>query len=211
MSDKLLPCPFCGGKASFDSVPIPANEEDATPNSGGHFIECEKCNASTALVFPLKDDVTQELMQRWNDRTGGNIEADRRAQAIIDKMFLEAQEGMPGTPWRVEQPYVVELRDWAVTRIAKLKRQLTAADAAFKLVQQDCVNLTEKVIPNIKESADQKFKEHTTAVALFINELYAIMVDPCAEGILPVNECQEALIKAALRDRENSQKRECTP
>lgn len=59
--EALLPCPFCGGKASFGT--------GASEGVGGHFIECGKCNASTALVFPLKDDVTRELLDRWNARS----------------------------------------------------------------------------------------------------------------------------------------------
>lgn len=54
------------------------------------------------------------------------------------------------------------------------------------------------------EAAERQFKDHTVAVGLFLNELYVTMVDPCAEGVVPVDECKNALIKAALRDRENA-------
>lgn len=49
---------------------------------------------------------------------------------------------------------------------------------------------------------DEQFKAHTEAVADFLNELYAIMVDPCAEGTITVAEMKDALIKAAIRDRD---------
>src|SRR5258705_13701026 len=51
--------------------------------------------------------------------------------------------------------------------------------------------------------AEQRFKAHTEAIMIFLNELYGIMVDPCAEGVIKVQDMKDALIKAALRDREN--------
>lgn len=44
--------------------------------------------------------------------------------------------------------------------------------------------------------------EHTAAVSDFLNELYAIMVDPCVEGTITVAEIKKALIDAALSQRE---------
>lgn len=49
---------------------------------------------------------------------------------------------------------------------------------------------------------DQRFEIHTRAVNDFLNELYAIMVDPCAEGTISVEEMKTALIAAAIRDRD---------
>ena len=57
MSEKLLPCPFCGGRA----------EEDRT-DEGGEFIKCSNCNCATALFFPLMDDVTDLKISAWNIR-----------------------------------------------------------------------------------------------------------------------------------------------
>lgn len=56
---KLLPCPFCGGCASY-------GESD----DGGWFIACtsKECQASTNLVYPLKDDVRAVLAEKWNSR-----------------------------------------------------------------------------------------------------------------------------------------------
>lgn len=48
------------------------------------------------------------------------------------------------------------------------------------------------------------FTRHTEAVKEFLNELYAIMVDPCTEGSITVSEIKEALIKAAIRDRDTT-------
>lgn len=53
-------------------------------------------------------------------------------------------------------------------------------------------------------AAPPDFQAHTKAVSKFMNELYAIMVDPCAEGEITVAEMRDSLIKAALRDRERA-------
>jgi hypothetical protein len=49
------------------------------------------------------------------------------------------------------------------------------------------------------------FEQHTRAVADFLNELYAIMVDPCAEGSITVDAMKKALIDAAIRDRDRAE------
>lgn len=53
------------------------------------------------------------------------------------------------------------------------------------------------------EEARELFRIHTKHVADFNNELYAIMVDPCAEGEIKVSDMCDALRAAALRDRED--------
>jgi hypothetical protein len=62
---ELLPCPFCQGQAQFGSVPI---THAAHHTEGGAYIECTECQASTALVFPMKSDAKPELSERWNRR-----------------------------------------------------------------------------------------------------------------------------------------------
>jgi hypothetical protein len=52
----------------------------------------------------------------------------------------------------------------------------------------------------------ERFEKHTQAVADFLNELYAVMVDPCAEGTIAVDEMKAALLAAAIRDRDTSEK-----
>ena len=64
-SDRLKPCPYCGADAEI------GEEQD-----GGHFVQCinSACGASSALLFPLMDDVKHLLLERWNKRcdTGGD-------------------------------------------------------------------------------------------------------------------------------------------
>jgi hypothetical protein len=50
--------------------------------------------------------------------------------------------------------------------------------------------------------AGQVRHEHTEAVKEFLNELYAVMVDPCAEGSIKVSDMKAALLAAALESRE---------
>jgi Lar family restriction alleviation protein len=57
----LKPCPFCGGKASIINVEEPSN-------IGGKVVQCEKCEASTRVWFPIKDAVDQILREAWNRR-----------------------------------------------------------------------------------------------------------------------------------------------
>ena len=63
----LKPCPFCGGDAYFGVVGIDGGDED-DPNFGGRYIQCDTCNASTMLMFPLKESVDQALADAWNAR-----------------------------------------------------------------------------------------------------------------------------------------------
>ncbi len=44
--------------------------------------------------------------------------------------------------------------------------------------------------------------EHAEHVKEFLNELYAVMVDPCAEGTITVDEIKRQLLTAAIRDRD---------
>ncbi len=50
--------------------------------------------------------------------------------------------------------------------------------------------------------AGQVRHEHTEHVKEFLNDLYATMIDPCAEGTRTVAEMQEALLSAARETRE---------
>lgn len=50
--------------------------------------------------------------------------------------------------------------------------------------------------------AAQVRHEHTEHVKEFLNELYAVMIDPCAEGTISVSDMKAALLAAAIRDRD---------
>ena len=65
-SDRLKPCPFCGGAAEMGCVRSESGEE---PNEGGYFIACLACDASTGLRFACGDDPKPLLIEQWNRRT----------------------------------------------------------------------------------------------------------------------------------------------
>ena len=64
-----------------------------------------------------------------------------------------------------------------------------------------CCKVEAAILDGRKE-LDAKFVAHTEAVGDFLNELYAVMVDPLAEGTITVAEMKDALLKAAIRDRD---------
>jgi Lar family restriction alleviation protein len=63
-SDRLKPCPFCGGDAEFNVVQGDKGDQDI----GAHFIGCLKCAACTRLVSPCGDDPKTILIETWNKR-----------------------------------------------------------------------------------------------------------------------------------------------
>ena len=64
-NDRLKPCPFCGAAAEIITL---AGEDD--PGVGAQCVQCTSsaCGAASGLVYPLMDDVTDLLHERWNKR-----------------------------------------------------------------------------------------------------------------------------------------------
>lgn len=58
-SDRLKPCPFCGGEAEIDQA------ED-----GGYFVQCltSVCRASSQMRYAHGDDPRPLLLEAWNRR-----------------------------------------------------------------------------------------------------------------------------------------------
>jgi len=63
-SDKLKPCPFCGGDAEI----ITLEGGDGDVNAGAMCVQCPSCGSASSLVYPLMDDVKDLLLERWNKR-----------------------------------------------------------------------------------------------------------------------------------------------
>lgn len=55
-----------------------------------------------------------------------------------------------------------------------------------------------------REAQDGLFQRHTAAVEAFLSDLYCIMVDPCAEGPISVEQMQTGLRYAAILGREQA-------
>lgn len=56
-NDRLKPCPFCGGEATFDH-----------DDNGWNWIECLACGASTNARVTAMDDCKPLLLEQWNKR-----------------------------------------------------------------------------------------------------------------------------------------------
>ncbi len=65
-SDRLKPCPFCGGNASAGFI-------SGGENTGGHYISCDQCDASTGLRFSCGEDARPLLAEQWNKRSLGDM------------------------------------------------------------------------------------------------------------------------------------------
>lgn len=80
-SDRLKPCPFCGGEAEMHQ----SHDPDG-PNDHGYYIACGKCGASTNLRFSCGEDARPLLMEQWNRRTQDDeaLKGERRAIAFGD-------------------------------------------------------------------------------------------------------------------------------
>lgn len=65
-SDRLKPCPFCGAAAEIITL---AGEEEGV-GVGAQCVQCTSsaCGAAGGLIYPLMDDVTDLLHERWNKR-----------------------------------------------------------------------------------------------------------------------------------------------
>ena len=65
-NDRLKPCPFCGAEAEI----ITLEGETYEPSIGAQCVQCTSsaCGAASGLIYPLMDDVTHLLIERWNKR-----------------------------------------------------------------------------------------------------------------------------------------------
>ena len=75
---ELLPCPFCGNEKNIAM----ANEKH--DHSGGYFIACPACDASTGLRYAMGDDPHPLLIEQWNRRT--HIEALQKDD-VLGRVF----------------------------------------------------------------------------------------------------------------------------
>ncbi len=77
-SDRLMPCPFCGAEAEIITLEGEADE----PSIGAQCVQCTSsaCGAASGLIYPLMDDVTHLLIERWNKRHNDQGNGPRQAQ-----------------------------------------------------------------------------------------------------------------------------------
>ena len=80
-SDRLKPCPFCGAEAEI----ITLEGETDEPSIGAQCVQCTSsaCGAASGLIYPLMDDVTDLLRERWNKRTSDALIAGVLVERLV--------------------------------------------------------------------------------------------------------------------------------
>src|SRR4051812_42001536 len=78
----------------------------------------------------------------------------------------------------------------AQEQVARLQGLFWAADVATDNAMRE------------RDASRAAFARHTEAVERFLGDLYATMVDPCAEGEIKAEEMQRVLLDAAVRNRD---------
>jgi Lar family restriction alleviation protein len=113
----LLPCPFCGCNKNIAM----ANEKH--DHSGGYFIGCPECDASTGLRYAMGEDPRPLLIEQWNRRAA--LAAPDRVAEPPEDAELEA----------LRLAYVLEMNDVLRADIfaaAAELRRLASVEFAFK-------------------------------------------------------------------------------
>jgi Lar family restriction alleviation protein len=82
----LLPCPFCGNEKNIAM----ANEKHN--HSGGYFIACPACDASTGLRYACGEDPRPLLVEQWNRRA-----AIAQAQSCVPAELAPLPAASPET------------------------------------------------------------------------------------------------------------------
>lgn len=115
-NDRLKSCPHCGGHAEIDQS-----------ESGGYYIECLVCGASTQLIFATGDDPVPLLMERWNKR----IRPAEPVSALTDEQIVSvlASLGTDAEKSRYEDNPVLQVRT-TVPGIRNIFAALLAASPA---------------------------------------------------------------------------------
>lgn len=117
---QLLACPFCGGTGRIVAA------DEAGPDA--YVVCCRKCQASSPVVYALKEGAEQKLVEAWNRRVGDSQRADAAERLLRKCMNERAQEfkrandaenrraPLPsaGEGKYVEPPLVKNLRDTAM-------------------------------------------------------------------------------------------------
>jgi len=123
-SDRLKPCPFCGAEAEI----ITLEGETDEPSIGAQCVQCTSsaCGAAGGLIYPLMDDVTDLLRERWNKRHNQYDTADEIKQLRL------AEEGAKEAFGHVVQ----QKRDLE----AECKRLRGLLDGAYDTIRRQTPN-----------------------------------------------------------------------
>ncbi len=90
-SDRLKPCPFCGAEAEI----ITLEGETDEPSIGAQCVQCTSsaCGAASGLIYPLMDDVTDLLRERWNKRHNAELRGERLRESLSNDSLCRDNYG----------------------------------------------------------------------------------------------------------------------
>lgn len=98
---KPLPCPFCGCK----NIGIANERHD---HSGGYYIGCPECDASTGLRYACGEDPTPILVEAWNRRSAAHGESKAGEwNAAIQAAYRAADSVLPYKDEKQRNPVIV--------------------------------------------------------------------------------------------------------
>lgn len=127
------------------------------------------------------------------------------AQSLEDNrqiVRLEAQVDRVASKLKAAEATVATLKVDYVENQATLTRLCLMLNAEnFSELEATVATLEQE-----KAEAQRVFNAHVEAVGEFLNDLYAIMVDPLADGYASVGQMKDAIREAALRDRDTAAK-----
>ncbi len=92
MSEKLLPCPFCGEEAEIKSFPVFTNLRPYSPETADkkYYVQRKGCATQCGA---LEYDTPEEAMAAWNRRAAGWIPTvERLPEENVDCLVYPASE-----------------------------------------------------------------------------------------------------------------------
>ena len=118
------------------------------------------------------------------------------ASDIIDDLFTEHN---PSATLGYKKRATEKIAAFASREVEQLELRLAQAKELQNLTTQNEIRWMQRA-----EAAEQQFKEHTQHVSQFLNDMYALSVDPLHEGMegMKVADVCEALQKAAKDNRD---------
>lgn len=142
-SDQLKLCPFCGAVAEI----VTLEGEDGDVGIGAQCVQCTACGSASGLIYPLMDDVTNLLYERWNRRQNGikmewqPIEIEQ-LQAKVAELGAEVERLK-----RTNSSYanLTKAQESQLTNLRQRLYQLKGADSAIDSERQANCDLTEQL------------------------------------------------------------------
>ena len=210
----LLPCPFCGASAAVQN-------ESPADNSGGYFVECKSCGASTNLRYACGDDPVPLLVEQWNARAPQAEEAQAApvapdANRLRAEILEHASKASRLVRTLFNEPTGtlsdVEVGDW----IQRAQQYLSLATPALPATEDssagDLAEVQTEPVPNLIPSAiaaavcqrvaelDDRSSPADWPEAMLVtqDELHTILIEELATLSTPQAQPADALTQAAL-------------